>query len=264
MKRHRALSSIALALTTILTVCVAAALGGCSNARNAMLDNLKEGNYFNQPFFTTPDWANSTRYKTVQLSTKGPVPAQDLVNAAGECPAKLAQSSPAPQPAVAKSQVTPGPSPAARRAQVDVGSIAGDLAGPPMPQDAQPKPQPLKRKPTQLADAGAGVDIGGLQPAGSGGAVGQPVMSGIALGMTECQAVRRAGRPNHVTITMGNKGQRKVVLSYLSGPWPGVYTFVSGRLKVVNAAPGELKPTTPKKHPYRRARTASKTNVYVQ
>jgi hypothetical protein len=228
-----------------------------------MVDSLKEGDYFSQPFFTTPDWANSTRYKTVSLSPKGQVPARDLVNADGDCAPKPVQSQPAkPQPAVAESQKTPSPTPAAARPQANVGSIAGDLAGPPMPQG--PVSPPPKRKPTQLADAGAGVDIGPLRPAGPAGAGGQPVLGGVALGMTECQAVRRAGHPSHVTITAGKKGRRKVVLTYLTGPWPGVYTFESGRLKEVNAAPGELKPATPRKRQYRRARAASKTDVYVQ
>ena len=39
-------------------------------------------------------------------------------------------------------------------------------------------------------------------------------------------------------------GERKVVLTYLSGPWPGIYTFSAGRLKVVDrvAQPEQPKP----------------------
>ena len=58
---------------------------------------------------------------------------------------------------------------------------------------------------------------------------------GIALGMTECQAVRRAGTPSNVAIGAGDRGERKVVLTYLSGPWPGIYTFRDGRLKEIDA-----------------------------
>jgi hypothetical protein len=35
-----------------------------------------------------------------------------------------------------------------------------------------------------------------------------------------------------------------VVLTYMNGPWPGIYTFSAGRLKVVDrvAAPEQPKP----------------------
>ena len=62
-------------------------------------------------------------------------------------------------------------------------------------------------------------------------------MGGIALGMTECEVVRRAGLPDNVNIGAGEKGERKVVLTYLSGTWPGIYTFDAGRLKVIDRAP---------------------------
>ena len=84
---------------------------------------------------------------------------------------------------------------------------------------------------------------------------GPLVTGGIALGMTECQAVQRAGTPNNVSIGAGEKGERKVVLTYLSGPWPGIYTFSGGRLNVVERAPEQPKTAkpaakkTPKKKP---------------
>ncbi|HET9716637.1 MAG TPA: hypothetical protein VFP60_10690 [Pseudolabrys sp.] len=79
------------------------------------------------------------------------------------------------------------------------------------------------------------------------------VAGGIALGMTECQTVQRAGGPSSVSISAGEKGERRVVLTYLSGPWPGIYTFADGRLKVIDRAPEQPKPAkgpskkTPKK-----------------
>jgi hypothetical protein len=63
--------------------------------------------------------------------------------------------------------------------------------------------------------------------------------------MTECQAVRRAGTPGNVSIGTGDNNERKVVLTYMSGQWPGIYTFMSGRLKVVEAAPVPEKPARP-------------------
>ena len=95
-----------------------------------------------------------------------------------------------------------------------------------------------------------------------------PVAGGIALGMTECQAVQRAGTPSDVAISGDQKGERKVVLTYLSGPWPGIYTFVGGRLNVVERAPEQPKPAAPKKTPKKKAspKTASHEieRTYVQ
>ena len=71
------------------------------------------------------------------------------------------------------------------------------------------------------------------------------VTGGIALGMTECQAVQRAGTPSNVAISTGDKGERKVVLTYLSGPRPGIYTFSGGRLNVVELAPEQPKSAKP-------------------
>jgi hypothetical protein len=79
------------------------------------------------------------------------------------------------------------------------------------------------------------------------------VAGGIALGMTECQTVQRAGSPTNVAISGGGQGERKAVLTFLSGPWPGIYTFADGRLKVIDRAPEQPKPAgapakkTPKK-----------------
>jgi hypothetical protein len=75
---------------------------------------------------------------------------------------------------------------------------------------------------------------------------------GVALGMTECQVVAHAGQPGQVDIGADETG-RKVVLTYMSGPWPGIYTFSAGRLKVVDRVaqpeppkPAKKKPRSPK------------------
>ena len=46
------------------------------------------------------------------------------------------------------------------------------------------------------------------------------VAGGIALGMTECDVVRRAGLPGNINIGAGNKGERKVVLTISAAPGP--------------------------------------------
>ena len=97
---------------------------------------------------------------------------------------------------------------------------------------------------------------GGLQT-GAGPAAAPPVTGGIALGMSECQTVRRAGTPSHVAISAGEGGARHAVLTYNSGPWPGIYTFDSGRLKVVDEAPGQEKKPEAKKKPAKKTKTAA-------
>lgn len=92
-----------------------------------------------------------------------------------------------------------------------IGSVAGDLAHAPMAAAAP-----------AIANQGSG---------------GNPLLGGIALGMTECEVVRRAGAPGNVNISLEKGGARKVVLTYLTGSWPGIYTFNGGRLKVVDRAP---------------------------
>ncbi len=233
-----------------------------------MLDDIKTGN-FNKPTLDLPDWPKlGQQAKTAELGPRGPVAPEDLVDAAGRCgpeAVKTVQAA-APEPAAAPTPEPAPEAPAPSRAKAAVGSIAGDLASAPMPQGPPPAPKPvMPAKPKRVASAAPG-DLGGLMPEGGLGAPGGKVMGGIALGMTECQAVRRAGQPSQVNIGATGKGARKVVLTYLSGPWPGIYTFDSGRLKVVDAAPGQLKGDEPKKKkkPRRPARTATTERVYVQ
>ncbi len=102
----------------------------------------------------------------------------------------------------------------------------------------------------------AGDLAGGAMPA-SGDA---PVLGGVALGMAECQVVRRAGAPSNVAISAAENNERKVVLTYAGGNWPGVYTFVSGRLKVVDALPEAQKPKPVAKKKPAPKRTPARVN----
>lgn len=139
--------------------------------------------------------------------------------------------------------------------------VAADGQCPPAPAEvvaAAPAPAPA----TEAPKAGIGFE-GGLEPsAGGGAAAPAPTgMGGIALGMTECQAVRRAGTPSNVAISAGPGSQRRVVLTYLSGTWPGIYTFTGGRLKEVDAAPEQPKPKAPaKKRKVKRPKSAHNTS----
>jgi len=219
LPRHRASFSIA-------AMCVAAlAVAGCRNPAGVFQDQ-NEGGWFSKPFdlLGKPDWARPST-GTVNLGPQGPVSAEDLISADGRCgpPAALAQAA---EPAAAQ--------PPADHA---VDSVVGDSA----------------RAPTPPATRASAAPDSGLQQLD---APSTPLVTGgIALGMTECQTIQRAGVPSNVAISANERGERKVILTYLSGPWPGIYTFISGRLNVVEAAPDQPKPVkpapkkTPKKKP---------------
>jgi hypothetical protein len=203
--RRRAVSRIALVLCA---AGLAVAVAGCKNSLQLFQDNNESG-WFSKPvdMFAKPSWASSASDdKNIRLNPSGPAAPEELVGADGRCggpAAEAASAAPADRP---------------------VGSLAGDLASAPMP-----------------AATPASVDRNAVQPEQPPAA--PQIMGGIALGMSECDVVRRAGLPGNVNIGAGDNGERKVVLTYLSGTWPGIYTFDAGRLKVVDRAP-EPPPST--------------------
>ncbi len=259
--RYSALSTFALAAALFL--------GGCSGTPE-MVENIKEGNYFQKPIFTTPDWARARPVGAVTLGPKGPVAPEEMVDAGGHCAPEAPKATPpaaqaeAAPPAPAATPATPAtPTPPAGAGSY--GSVAGDLASAPMPQGPTPKPMPAR---VQTASVAPDAGLDGLQPEAGAGMSGAPLLGGIALGMTECQAVRRGGQPSSVNIAAGPKGERKVVITYLSGTWPGIYTFEAGRLKQVDAAPVPEKPKgKPKRKPIKKrapAKTARGDSAFVQ
>lgn len=145
--------------------------------------------------------------------------------------------------------------------------VSADGQCPPAPPEPAPAAAPATA--TEASKAGIGFE-GGLEPSGGGGAAAPlpGAMGGVALGMTECETVRRAGSPSNVAISAGAGGQRRVVLTYLGGTWPGIYTFTGGRLKEVDAAPEQAKPKAPaKKRKVKRpksAQTSSSQRDYVR
>jgi len=187
------------------------AVAGCKNSLQVFQDQ-NEGGWFSKPvnLLAKPSWARaSVTDNNVQLNPRGPVAPEELVGADGRCGAPaLAEAPPAPAPAAASAPPPDQP----------VGSMAGDLASAPMPAAAPVAANP--NAPPQDQQGGGPVTAGG-----------------IALGMTECDVVRRAGLPGNVNISAGDNGDRKVVLTYLTGTWPGIYTFDAGRLKIVDRAP---------------------------
>jgi hypothetical protein len=233
-------------LSVVLACAAALVLAGCQNS--AQVFDKNEGGWFSKPldFFGKPDWARPTASTGVNLGPQGPVGAEDMVSADGRCAAPAAALAQAAEPSPA---ATEPPAPADRA----VGSVAGDLAGGAMPAAT-----------TASATPNSGLQR--LEPASGP----PPVAGGIALGMTECQTVQRAGTPSNVAVSAGEKGERKVVLTYLSGPWPGIYTFAGGRLSVVERAPEQPKPAkaapkrTPKKKPPPKTASHEFQRDYVQ
>jgi hypothetical protein len=53
---------------------------------------------------------------------------------------------------------------------------------------------------------------------------------GVGIGMSECDVVFRLGQPTAVDLSRNPNGDRTAVLTVKSGPRPGVYRFVGGRL----------------------------------
>jgi len=203
---------------------VAWAVAGCSG-NNPLLEKETYSSMFSKPsrLFDLSDFTKSDFNRdAVNLGPSGPVAPEDLVSADGGCAAETVQATPQPQAAEPQAQTAAAP-PADR----PVGSFAGDLAGAPMAA-APPAAIQVSAPPPDR-----------LQPEGlaGGGPSLPPVMGGVALGMSECQVVRRAGTPSNVSIGTDAKGERKVVLTYAGGNWPGVYRFESGRLDVIEGLP---------------------------
>ena len=85
---------------------------------------------------------------------------------------------------------------------------------------------------------------------------------GVGLGLSECEVVYRAGHPASVEIGKKPNGDRTAVLTYLSGPRPGIYRFERGRLmeldRVAEPAPP---PQTTKKKPAKPKKSATGNNA---
>jgi hypothetical protein len=70
---------------------------------------------------------------------------------------------------------------------------------------------------------------------------------GIALGMTECDVVFRAGPPARTDIGKNPNGDRTAVLTANGGPRPGIYHFERGSLTEMNRTAQAAAPAQPEK-----------------
>jgi hypothetical protein len=110
----------------------------------------------------------------------------------------------------------------------------------------------------QQAPAAAAANQPGSAPAASDPST--LLGGGIALGMSECDVVFRAGAPNAVQIGKNPNGDRTAVVTFNSGPRPGIYHFEAGALmeveRVQTTAPAPAQ--TAKKKPASPAKPSSK------
>ena len=70
---------------------------------------------------------------------------------------------------------------------------------------------------------------------------------GVALGMSECDVVFRAGRPTRVELGKNPNGDRTAVLTYQGGPRPGIYRFERGSLMQMDRVAEPAPPPQPAK-----------------
>jgi hypothetical protein len=87
---------------------------------------------------------------------------------------------------------------------------------------------------------------------------------GVGLGMSECEVVARAGQPNNIQIGKAPSGDRTALLTYDSGPRPGIYHFERGRLMQmdrVDLPPPAPPPKVAKKKPAKPKKQAANNNA---
>jgi len=114
---------------------------------------------------------------------------------------------------------------------------------------------PARAAPPQPAANGQAA--GPAAPGSDASALGE----GIGLDMTECQVVDRAGPPNNVQLGRNPNGDRTAVLSYQSGPRPGIYHFERGRLTQMDRVEvAEPAPQPTKKKPAKTKKPAAGNN----
>jgi len=81
------------------------------------------------------------------------------------------------------------------------------------------------------------------------------VPRGVGLSMTECELVATAGVPEQINIGASEGGDRRAVLTYGKGDHPGIYTFVSGRLKIIERVAAPPRPEPRRRAPKKQQRT---------
>jgi hypothetical protein len=114
----------------------------------------------------------------------------------------------------------------------------------------------------------AGAPVASGDPSAPGGALpSEATLPGaIALEMTECEVVRRAGVAARIDIGANDRRERTATLTYTRGDRPGIYSFTDGRLKAMELgaeppAPEKTVKKKPAKPPARRAAQPDRVSV---
>jgi hypothetical protein len=169
--------------------------------------------------------------------------------AAGACSSSSLDSNPF---ASASSLFKPDIAAASGRGKVSTVVTADDLVGAdgscaggavmPAPTGA-PEPQP------EAAESPAGT-VGQTSRSAAVTPDSDPLLRpalGHALGMTECDVVRRAGAPERVDVGADERGERSVTLAYMRGERAGIYRFREGRLFTIERVAVVEEPKKPAK-----------------
>jgi hypothetical protein len=91
------------------------------------------------------------------------------------------------------------------------------------------------------------------------------IPAAIALEMSECDVVKRAGIAERVDIGTNEGRERTATLTYIKGQRPGIYNFTAGRLASMELAPEAPGPAKPTKKPAKPTKRAAQPNqVSVQ
>jgi hypothetical protein len=91
------------------------------------------------------------------------------------------------------------------------------------------------------------------------------IPAAIALEMSECDVVKRAGIAEKVDIGTNEHRERTATLTYIKGQRPGIYNFTAGRLASMELAPEAPASAKPAKKPAKPTRRAAQPNqVSVQ
>lgn len=116
---------------------------------------------------------------------------------------------------------------------------------------------------SDLVDANGG--CAGALPAGGEDAAVPVIPATVALEMTECDVVKRAGTPERVEIGANERRERTAALTYINGQRPGIYNFTAGRLTSMERAPEPAAPPPSAKKPAKPTnRVAKPSQVSVQ
>ena len=111
-------------------------------------------------------------------------------------------------------------------------------------------PAPAPVAPQASASAG-NQPVPAVAPSDAGSLLG----GGVALGMSECDVVFRAGQPGAVQIGQNPNGNRTAVLTYQTGPRPGIYHFERGALVEMDRVAEPAPQQTVKKKPAKSAKS---------